>query len=495
MRSMTSLARVKSALTGADFRRLLGIRLLGQCGDGFFQAALVTSVVFNPSEGSTAGGLFRAALITALPFTILGPFVGVFIDRWPRRRILTFAPLVKACLAGFVLFDPSTHAVPFYLGALAVISVNRFHLATAGAVVPRLVRSEDLLGANSVATVGGTLALLVGAFAGGKIADAAGSSVPIVVIAIVAWLAVAWIASRIRSDLAPMTIPESPELLRHQVRRVLVELREGGSALVRTPRAIGPITSITVDQIGQGVILTLALVVFRDELGQGVGSFSNVIGAGGIGVLLGILTVGRLADRLTKPRLIAVAFVVGGLSLIFAGIVYEGWSILFASAMVGLAFAWKKIPTDTLVQESLPDGYRGRVFAVYDVLYNAARLLAAGLAIPMIPSLGTRGSVALVGVVFLLWSPVLPRWIRGIPEFTLVWSDEIQTRPVAIRWGAAHEEVEVTRDWMAVRDGRERRALRLSLRDGTVLDVSRAADEPDWRIDRERDEPEPAAAG
>lgn len=485
---MTSLAHIRGALAGRDFRRLFGIRLVGQGGDGFFQAALVTSVVFSPSEGSTTVGLFKAALITALPFSLLGPFVGVFIDRWSRRRILTIAPLLKAAIVALVLFDPGTHGLFFYAGALAVISANRFHLATAGAVVPRLVSSENLLGANSIATVGGTVSLLVGAFVGGKVADATGSSVPIVVVAAAAWLTASWIAHGIRSDLAPMTLPESLELLRHQVRRVLVELREGAGALVRTPRAFGPITSITVDQIGQGVILTLAIVVFREELGEGVGSFSNVIGAGGLGVLTGIFTVGWLADRMPKPRLIGIAFVVGGVTLVFAGLVYAGWSILLASYVVGLAFAWKKIPTDTLVQGSLPDGYRGRVFAVYDVFYNAARILAAGLAVPMVPGLGTRGSVALVGVVFLLWAPVLPRWIRGVPEFTLVWEEPVQERPIAIRWGAADEAVEVLRDWTQERGGERRRCLQLQLRDGTVLDVSHSPSGDAWRIDRERDD-------
>ncbi|HEX6843828.1 MAG TPA: MFS transporter, partial [Actinomycetota bacterium] len=339
-----------------------------------------------------------------------------------------------------------------------------------------------------ISTVGGTLSLLLGAFFGGKVADATGSSAAIVLVAGACWLVVSVIARSIRTDLAPMTLPAAPAPLGHELRRVVAELREGASALVRTPRAVGPITSITIDQIGQGVILTLALVVFRDELGEGVGSFSNVIGAGGVGVLAGIATVGWLADRLSKPRMIAVAFVLGGVVLVFAGIVYGGWSILFASFVVGLSFAWKKIPTDTLVQESLPDGYRGRVFAVYDVLYNAARLLAAGLAIPMVPALGTRGSVVLVGVVFLLWSPVLPRWIRGVPEFRLTWEGPKERTPVGIRWGAADETVEVLRDWTQTRDGTERRSLRLQLRDGTVLDVSRPIAGGEWRIDRERDD-------
>ena len=95
-----ALERARVALRGDDFRKLFAIRIVGQGGDGFFTVALFASVVFNPSEHSTTFGLFKAALITALPFTLLGPFVGVFIDRWRRRRILAYAPLLKVALAG-----------------------------------------------------------------------------------------------------------------------------------------------------------------------------------------------------------------------------------------------------------------------------------------------------------------------------------------------------------------------------------------------------------
>jgi predicted MFS family arabinose efflux permease len=467
-------------LRGADFRRLLGIRFLGQGGDGFFQSALVSSIVFNPAEGSTTVGLLKAALITALPFTLLGPFVGVFIDRWPRRAILTRAPLLKVAFLPLVLADPATVALPFYLGALAVLSVNRFHLATAGAVVPRVVATDDLLAANSLATVGGTLFLLLGAFFGGKLADATGSSTAVVVVAGVAWLLTSLVASRMSSDLAPLSLPPSAELLRHAIRRVVVEMADGARTLARTPRALGPITTITVDQVGQGIILTLALVVFRDELGEGVGSFSNVIGAGGAGVLLGILTVGGLAARISKPRLIGIAFLVGGAVLIAAGLIYEGWAILTASFVVGLAFAWKKIPTDTIVQESLPDGYRGRVFSVYDVAYNLARIVAAIVAVPLVPAVGTDLSVILVGLVFLAWAPVLPVWLRGVPEVRV--TRDGGGAPVAVAWGAVTEPV------VAFEEPEPGR-LRVALEDGSTLDLESAEGTDGYSIARERDIP------
>jgi predicted MFS family arabinose efflux permease len=485
-----ALQRARTALRGPDFRKLFAIRIVGQGGDGFFTVALFASVVFNPNEHSTTLGLFKAGLITALPFTLLGPFVGVFIDRWQRRHILAYAPLLKVALVGLVLFDPTTHAVPFYVAALAVISVNRFYLATASAVVPRLVPSDDLLIANSLATVGGTLALLVGFFIGGQLADAGGSG-PVVAVAAGAWLAATWIAIRLRSDLAPKTIPEPEELLRHRLRRVIVEFTDGARTLIRTPRAIGPITTISIDSMGQGIILTVAAVVFREQFIEGVGSYSNLVGAGGVGVLTGIVTVGWLEERWSKERIIAGAFVVGGLALLGAALYLRGWSILVASFVVGLAFAWKKVPVDTIVQGSLPDGYRGRVFSVYDVVYNVARILAAALVIPLVPALGTHGTVALVSLVFIAWAPALPRWIGGTADVRIVFSEGARAEewPRAVRWGAAEESVEVLKGWLEERNQELRRCFRLSLRDGTVLDVSRPEPDGVWTIDRERDEP------
>ncbi len=150
-----------------------------------------------------------------------------------------------------------------------------------------------------------------------------------------------------------------------------------------------------------------------------------------------------------------------------------GVTVLVASFVTGLTFAWKKVPIDTMVQESLPDGYRGRVFSVYDGSYNLARLLSAAIAVPLFPRLGDRGTVVLMGVAFILWTPVLPRWIGRTPE--------IDVRTETVVWGGVEEAFEVRRRWT---DEAGRECLRLTLADATVRDVSRS-DGRTWRLDGE----------
>ena len=480
--------RAREALRSDDFRRLFTIRLLTQSGDGLFQATLIASIVFNPEEQNTILGFAIATLLISLPFSILGPFTGVFIDRWSRRKILVVAPLLRVAAMWLVLFEPDAAPVLFFGGALWVLSVNRFYLATAVAVVPRLVPTEDLLMANSMATVGGTVALLLGVFVGGWMVDlAGGNGAPAIALAGVEWAIASLVATRIRSPLLPHHVPETP--MGDELRRVVREFADGITRLARTPRALGPITSITLDQVGQGIVLVLSLFVFRDRFEEGVGSFSNLIGAGGLGVLLGILTVGKLEERYPKERIVARAFFAGGLVLIAVSLYITGWSVLIASFAVGLTFAWKKIPVDTMVQEAIPDGYRGRVFAVYDVAYNLSRVAAAFLAIPLQNAFGEAGAVAIVGVAFILWSPVLPRWIGRVPELTLRFYEgsRAEEDPRAVVWGGVEETVDVEQRSLEETDGVRRTRYRLRMLDGTTIEVSKVEPDGAWTLERELD--------
>ena len=113
------MGSVRDTLRHPDFRRLLGIRLVSQTADGFIQAALVASLVFSPERATTAASFALASAIVIIPFSILGPFAGVFIDRWSRRKIMVVAPILRAAPAFLVLLNPDRRALLFYASAAA----------------------------------------------------------------------------------------------------------------------------------------------------------------------------------------------------------------------------------------------------------------------------------------------------------------------------------------------------------------------------------------
>ena len=79
---------LKAALGSPLYRKLLAIRLTGQAGDGMLQSALATFVLFSPERQASASAIAAAFAILALPYSLIGPFTGVFLDRWHRQRVL-----------------------------------------------------------------------------------------------------------------------------------------------------------------------------------------------------------------------------------------------------------------------------------------------------------------------------------------------------------------------------------------------------------------------
>jgi hypothetical protein len=79
---VTQRHRVRDMLAVPDFRRLLRVRLTGQLGDGMFQGALFGAAFFNPEKATSAGEAAVAFATLLLPYSLVGPFAGVLLDRW-----------------------------------------------------------------------------------------------------------------------------------------------------------------------------------------------------------------------------------------------------------------------------------------------------------------------------------------------------------------------------------------------------------------------------
>ncbi len=483
-----TLGRAREALRSRDFRFLLSGRLLSQLADGVFQAYLIDRVVFLSVESGTAVAVAKAFALLVIPFSLVGPATGVVIDRWSRRRILAVTPLVRAAAALGVLLAAGEKANwSLYLLALVVVSLNRFYLATAGAVMPSLVPDEDLLVGNSLSAAAGTVLTFVGLVAGTQLADTLGTR-GLLAITLVCWPLSTLFAAAI-GDRLQASRPEGR--LRDDLRRVTGELVRGARRLAATPAALGSITSVSFDQFLIGLITVLSVVVFKNEFRQGVASYGRIVGAGGVGVLVGSMTVGWFEGRLAKPQIMSLAFALAGAICLAGSVHVAGPSIILISFTLGLTYPWRKVPADTMVQEAIPDRYRGRVFALYDMMFSLPRVISAALAILLIPHLSSGVYVAIVGAAYLLWAPVPPRWVRRRRRVDLRFysgarADEV---PRAVVIGGEEEPVDVLGSWREeLADGpapTRRWRFRLRTADGSQLEVAREDGQDRWLVERE----------
>jgi MFS family permease len=483
MSSVRQRARVVLGL--ADFRVLLGARLTSQLADGVFQGFLVNELVFlSPEEQSTTAGVAVAFAILVIPFSLVGPFTGVVIDRWSRRAILTWIPVARAAAAVALIPVVQAGAKPLlYVLALVVVSANRFFLATAGALLPSVVPDEDLLVSNSFAGAAGTVVTFLGLFLATQLADTVGSSALLAVAGIL-WPICALSASRLRR---PFHASHPDRTLRADLGHVVAGLARGARRILATPAALGPMASLSLDQFLFGVITVVSVVVFREELGQGVASYGRILGAGGVGLLVGMLTVPSLEDRMHKHRIVAASFALTGAVALLSSVHVSGPVILILAFTIGLTYPFRKVPSDTLIQQSMPDRYRGRVFALYDMAFSMPRVVAAAASVLIVPRLSTGWLVAAVGLVYLAWSPVLPWWI-GRPRWIRIRfyaggrADEL---PRAVVIGGEEESVDVLASWLEEERGIRRRRFRLAAQDGSEMEVVGEDPAGSWRLVRQ----------
>ncbi|MEU9474302.1 MFS transporter [Streptomyces sp. NPDC048191] len=401
------------------FRRLLYIRLLSQGADGVYQVALAAYVVFSPEKQTSATAIASAMAVLLLPYSLVGPFAGVLLDRWRRRQVFVYGNLLRALLAAVTAVLMVSH-VPqwlFYVSALCVTAVNRFVLAGLSASLPRVVDDERLVLANSLSPTAGTLA----ATAGGGLAFvvrllASDSDAAVVLLGAFLYLC----ASLASLTIAPALLGPDRRLQRPRMATALADTARALTAAVRhlaAPRrreAAWALAAMTLMRFCYGALLVLLLMLCRYALSttpeEGLRLLGLALALSGAGFFAAAAVTPWAAGHLGPGRWIVVCSGVAAVLEPALGLPFATGPLLVAAFLLGLITQGAKIATDTIVQASVDDDFRGRVFSVYDVLFNVAFVGAAGVAALMLPPDGR--SALLVILVALIYAGVTAAMAR-----------------------------------------------------------------------------------
>jgi MFS family permease len=393
------------------FRRLLAVRLLSQGADGVYQVALAAYVVFSPEKQTSAAAIASAMAVLLLPYSLIGPFAGVLLDRWRRRQVFLYGNLLRALLAALTAVLMLSH-VPdwlFYVSALCVTAVNRFVLAGLSAALPRVVDDERLVVANSLSPTAGTLA----ATAGGGLAFVvrllvADTDAAVVLLGSALYLCAALTSLRI----APELLGPDRALTQSRLATALAGTARDLTAAVRhltAPQrreAVWALLAMT--RFCYGALTVLLLMLCRYALSStpddGLRLLGLALGVSGAGFFVAAVVTPWAAGRLGPGRWIAVCAAGAAVLVPALGLPFATAPMLAAAFVLGLTTQGAKIATDTIVQFSVDDGFRGRIFSVYDVLFNVAFVGAAAMAALMLPPDGR--SVVLVITVAAVYGAV-----------------------------------------------------------------------------------------
>ncbi len=415
------VADLKSLATSPGFLKLLAVRLVTQCGDGMFQVGLASLFFFNPARASDVYTVALSLVVMLLPFSIVGPFTGPFIDRWPRRQILLGGNLLRAALTAAilaVLFTDFSWLV--YVLALVTLGINRILLATLSAGLPKVVESKErLLVANSlVPTLGGAstaIGALLGLFIRIFLPTELGQQVGALVVAVALYCAGAWVVTSLgRSELGPDNPVREP--FWRSLASAARELADGVRYLVRRGTPAAALTTMSLHRFVYGVqLLTIILAgrnLYADQADStsGIAAFGALMGAMIAGHGVSIVLTPLAHERMT-PSTWVVCCLLGGTVGQFIVATTPSFGAVTAGIFIfGIGVQGAKIAVDTIVQTDTHDRYRGRAFSIYDVLFNVAECVAAGVCVLVLPDIGWSRGVQIALIVMVWAVAFLYRW-------------------------------------------------------------------------------------
>jgi MFS family permease len=385
---------VAGLLRTRGYRRLVAVRFTTQWADGMFQAALGGAVLFNPERQADPLAVAAGLAVLLLPYSLIGPFAGALLDRWDRRRVLVGANLVRAGLVVVVsaVVYAGIAGPLLYLAALAVAGVSRFVLSGLSVALPHVVPRRHLVEANTLAvTIGSGMAALGGAMAIGLRAltgpDDAGSAVTTLT-AVLGSLVAALLASRFSKGRL------GPDRTDERTRTIVTVLRgfaDGAKATAATPSVAASFMALAAHRLSFGITTLLTLLLFRYAFTD-AGPFRAGLAGIGEAVVLAAAGLGAAAvlapwmvRRWGRPMTVRAALVVAAVTQLALAVLLSMPAVLVAAFVLGTTGQIVKLCTDAAVQSEVGDEVLGRVFALYDIVFNVGYVVAVAAAALLSP--------------------------------------------------------------------------------------------------------------
>jgi predicted MFS family arabinose efflux permease len=412
------------------FRRLWFAQVVSLGGDWFRLIALYHLILqLTGTSGLALGGVMIAQTLAMFLFS---PVAGVVADRFSRKTIMIVADLVRALLAcGFLLLTSAAQLWLAYGLTAAIMAVSSFFHPAYVSTIPNLARREELVTANALSSATWAVMLALGSGLGGLVTSALGIRVAFVIDAL------SYVASA--GCIAAVQIPY------RSIRETMVEdgtpqsgwhnFVQGMRYLRRHPHVLR-LLSVKAWSVGIGGGMVLLLTLFAETVFQaGVSGLGVIYMVRGIGAAAGPIIARRLLGEAPETlfRTIGFAFLImGGLYMVFSRMPTLWYAaMILCVATMAANVLW--VFSSTLLQLSVPDAYRGRVFAadfaLFTILMSASTLIT-GWALDDF-GLGARTLALVFGGILLLPGLLWLATLRG-PGFSVLPAEhdqELAERP------------------------------------------------------------------
>jgi len=186
------------------------------------------------------------------------------------------------------------------------------------------------------------------------------------------------------------------------------------------PAALGLLT-IGAHRIVYGVVTVATILVYRNyfhavtDVDAAIADLGILVVVTGAGFVLAAAVTPPMTARIGVRAWIVVSLVASGVLQVFPGAIYTKIALLIAALLLGITAQNVKICVDTLVQAHVADEFKGRVFVLYDMIFNVALVLAAGIGAVILPANGKSVLIVVcLAAVYLLTAAAFAVLSRGL---------------------------------------------------------------------------------
>jgi MFS family permease len=388
-------------------RALFTARVVSYAGDSLSLVALMLFVA-----DSTGQGLAVALLLLAGDFvpSLVAPLTGAVSDRFDRKRVMITCEVVQGVLV--LLIALSLPPLPVLLALVATRAIaSQVFMPASRSAIPAMVPDRHLETANSTIGFGTNVAEAFGPFLAAALLPFLGIRGVLLVDA-ASFLASALVLTTVRS-MPPTPDPD------HDSASLLVQARTGLGYILRH-RAIRIIALGFCAVVACNGVDDVALVLLaKHDLHSGDSAVGLLLGAVGIGLLVGYALLTRKATKASMVTLLVGGFFVSSAGNFLTGFAWSVAAAFTVQAVRGLGIAGMDVGSNTLLQRLVPAGMLGRVFgnlyggigAAAAVSYVGGGLLLDATSAPT--TLIVAGAAGMVCTVLVALT--LPRALRNTP--------------------------------------------------------------------------------
>ncbi len=380
------------------FSALWMSQLVSLFGDRLHQLALVALV--GQMTGNAALAVSMVFVAATIPNLIIGPLAGAFVDRWDQKQVMILSDVGRAAIVVLIPVAATIDVLLVYPLVFALTTISLFFRPARTAVIPRIVKEDELVAANSAIWLGDSLADVLGYPLAALFVAILGSS-----LAIAFWVdAATYLASAalIVTMIIPAVIRKAGAVV-PGLRGVLSDLMVGWRFLRGEPVLLHNTVQAVVAQFSIGITIGIMFIYASESITSGTIDGASRYGfiemAIGIGNVLGGFVIGLAGTRVTKGRLVIGGYVLYGVcltGLALTGSLGVALALTLGTGVANMVFV---IPTQALFMERTPNEMMGRVIAFRFSAVFGSMTVAMAVGGLMSDLIGAPAVFAIFGVV------------------------------------------------------------------------------------------------